>query len=48
MSVVSLGSLGHEPADRLRRHTDQIGYIGRTYVDGQPVLAEAFQRLKLA
>jgi HK97 family phage major capsid protein len=28
--------------------TDQIGYIGRTYVDGQPVLAEAFQRLKLA
>jgi HK97 family phage major capsid protein len=28
--------------------TDQIGYIGRTYLDGQPVLAEAFQRLKLA
>lgn len=28
--------------------TDQVGFIGRIEVDGQPVLAEAFARVKLA
>ena len=28
--------------------TNEVGFIGRRWVDGSPVLEEAFSRLKLA
>jgi HK97 family phage major capsid protein len=34
--------------DELYATTDQIGFIGRAYVDGAPVREEAFSRVKLA
>lgn len=34
--------------DELYAEQNQVGFIGRASVDGQPVLAEAFVRLKLA
>jgi hypothetical protein len=32
----------------LYAETNQVGFIGRAEVDGMPVLAEAFARLKCA
>lgn len=41
-------SLEIQVLTELYSETNQIGYIGRREVDGQPVLAEAFSRLKMA
>ncbi|MCI0349387.1 MAG: phage major capsid protein, partial [Acidobacteriales bacterium] len=41
-------SLTVQRLNELYAETNQIGFIGRLEVDGMPVLAEAFARVKLA
>lgn len=41
-------SMGIQRLEELYAATNQVGFIGRMEMDGQPVLAEAFSRLQLA
>ena len=44
----SLMDMTIDVVDQLYAETNQNGYIARAEIDGQPVLGEAFARLKLA
>lgn len=46
--VAELMGLEIQRLNELYAGTSQVGFIGRQYVDGAPVLAEAFARVKLA
>ncbi|PWV66007.1 phage major capsid protein [Plasticicumulans acidivorans] len=41
-------SVGLKRLNELYAENNQVGFIGRRYIDGAPVLAEAFARVKLA
>lgn len=46
--IAELHGLEIQRLNELYAGTSQVGFIGRQYVDGAPVLAEAFARVKLA
>lgn len=46
--IVEALQLSIQRLDELYALTNQVGFIGRAELDGQPVLAEAFARVKLA
>lgn len=45
--IVDALAMGLQRLDELYAETNQIGFIGRMEMDGMPVLAEAFTRVKL-
>lgn len=46
--IAELDSLEISRVDELFQNSNEVGFYGRTYVDGSPALGEAFVRCKLA